>query len=107
MIGIGIDLVEMKRFGKCNRLVADLVLTADEKVEYNLRQRSIHYLATRWAAKEAAIKAIGHHVDYQAISITNDENGKPLLSFSNIKVKNAMVSISDETDYVVAMVVLE
>jgi len=52
---------------------------------------------------------------FHSIQIDNDEKGKPLLRFmgtavdliAGLNIKNAMISLSDEKHYVVAMVVLE
>ena len=109
MRGIGVDIVEVARFARSTNEFARLVLTDNEFEKYYQRNRSIHYLATRFAAKEAAAKALGHSIGFQSIEISNDANGNPQLQFigTGLKVKNAMVSISDEKDYVVAMVILE
>ena len=109
MRGIGVDLVETARFERSTYEFARLVLTDKEFEEYFQRNKSIHYLATRFAAKEAAIKALGYPLGFQSIQITNGDHGKPELKFlaTGTKVKSAMVSLSDEKEYVVAMVLLE
>lgn len=110
MIGIGVDLVETARFARSTKEFARLVLTDKEFEEWYKRKRCVQYLATRFAAKEAAIKAIGHAIPFQSLQVTNDEHGKPeLLILKGIgkKITNTFLSITDEKDYVVAMVVLE
>ncbi len=123
IVGIGVDIVETMRFEKLyarfgNRVVRRL-LTDHEIDEFNNRNQPVSYLATRFAAKEAAAKALGtgfgEVVGYKSVEISNDSNGKPLLRFfrratvlaEQKKVGNVLVSISDEKHYVVAMVVLE
>ncbi len=123
IVGIGVDIVETMRFEKLyarfgNRVVRRL-LTDHEIDEFNNRSQPVSYLATRFAAKEAAAKALGtgfgEVVGYKSVEISNDRNGKPLLRFfrratvlaEQKKVGNVLVSISDEKHYVVAMVVLE
>lgn len=123
IIGIGVDIAETIRFEKLYARFGDRVarrlLTDYEISEFNKRNRPASYLATRFAAKEAAAKALGtgfgEEVGYKSIEIGNDHNGKPHLRFfrratiliEQKQVTNVLVSISDEKHYVVAMVVLE
>ena len=109
MKGIGVDLVETARFARSTNEFARLVLTSKEFDEWFKRNRCDHYLATRFAAKEAGIKALGYPIGFQLMQVTNDARGKPELQFliDDLKVKNVMLSLSDAKDYVVAMVILE
>ena len=123
IIGIGVDIAETIRFEKLYARFGDRVarrlLTDYEISEFNKRNRPASFLATRFAAKEAAAKALGtgfgEEVGYKSIEIGNDHNGKPLLRFfrratiliEQKQVSNVLVSISDEKHYVVAIVVLE
>ena len=107
--GIGVDIVETARFARSTNEFARLVLTDKEFDEWFSRNRSDQYLATRFAAKEAAIKAIGYPIGFQLMQVSNNARGTPELQFliTDLKIKNTQLSISDEKDYVVAMVVLE
>ena len=123
IIGIGVDIAETARVEKLNakfgQRFAQRILTADELLEFDRRKRSSSYLATRFAAKEAVAKAlgtgIGEQLGFHSIQIENDSQGKPLLRFlgsavdliEELKINNALISLSDEKHYVVAMVVLE
>jgi len=123
IVGIGVDIAETARFEKLSSKFgarfARRILTDDELAEFNRRRQSSSYLATRFAAKEAAAKAlgtgIGEQFGFHSIQIDNNERGKPELRFfggateliSRLDIKNAMISLSDEKHYVVAMVVLE
>jgi holo-[acyl-carrier protein] synthase len=123
IVGIGVDIAETERFEKIwaryDGRIAQRILTRNELIEFERRNRPASYLATRFAAKEAAAKALGtgfgSGVGYKSIEINNDKNGKPLLRFLNTalqmaeqqKVENVFVSLSDEKHYVVAMVILE
>ena len=123
IIGIGVDIAETKRFetiyARFGQRIARRILTASALAEFERRNKPASYLATRFAAKEAAAKALGTGfgcgVGYKSIEIKNDKNGKPLLIFLNKasqladkkQVKNVFVSLSDEKHYVVAMVILE
>jgi len=123
IVGIGVDIAETERFEKIwaryDGRIAQRILTRNELIEFERRNKPASYLATRFAAKEAAAKALGTGfgcgVGYKSIEINNDKNGKPLLKFLNTalqmaeqkKVENVFVSLSDEKHYVVAMVILE
>ncbi len=123
IVGIGVDIVETVRVEKLSakfgERFARRILTTDELQEFGRRKHSSSYLATRFAAKEAVAKAlgtgIGEQLGFHSIQIDNDAQGKPLLRFmgtaidliAGLKIDNAMISLSDEKHYVVAMVVLE
>ena len=123
IIGIGVDIAETARVeklvAKYGQRFARRILTADELLEFDRRKHSSSYLATRFAAKEAVAKAlgtgIGEQFGFHSVQIDNDAQGKPLLRFvdsavdliAGLKINNAMISLSDEKHYVVAMVVLE
>ena len=123
IVGIGVDIAETARMEKLNarfgQRFARRILTADELLEFDRRKRSSSYLATRFAAKEAVAKAlgtgIGEQLGFHSIQIDSDSQGKPLLRFlgsavdlvAGLDINNAMISLSDEKHYVVAMVVLE
>jgi holo-[acyl-carrier protein] synthase len=123
IVGVGVDIAETGRFEKIfaryGGRIARRILTESELVEFDRRNKPATYLATRFAAKEAAAKALGtgfgSGVGYKSIEINNDKNGKPLLKFLSSasqladqkQVTNLFVSLSDEKHYVVAMVILE
>jgi holo-[acyl-carrier protein] synthase len=123
IIGIGVDIAETARMekliAKYGQRFARRILTADELLEFERRKHSSSYLATRFAAKEAVAKAlgtgIGEQLGFHSVQIDNDSQGKPLLRFlgsavdliAGLDINNAMISLSDEKHYVVAMVVLE
>ena len=123
IVGIGVDIAETARveklIAKFGQRFARRILTTDELLEFDRRKHSSSYLATRFAAKEAVAKAlgtgIGEQLGFHSIQIDNDDQGKPLLRFmgtavdliAGLNIKNAMISLSDEKHYVVAMVVLE
>ncbi|MEC9333978.1 MAG: holo-ACP synthase, partial [Pseudomonadota bacterium] len=77
------------------------------------------FLAKRFAAKEAAVKAlgtgIGNGISWQHIEVRNNDLGAPELHFSgefaamckNRGITRSVVSISDEQHYAVATVILE
>jgi len=106
--GIGVDIVETDRFAQHTVSFAHLILSDAEFDEFYNSQKPTEYLATRFAAKEAAIKAVGRKVPFLAIQVVNDRYGKPQLRFlANHVFNQASLSISHDKGFVVAMVVLE
>lgn len=119
--GLGTDIVEIARVAeavaKGDRL-AQRVLTETEMTIYLQHKDKARYLAKRWAAKEAAAKAlgtgIGRGISFQHFTITNDDLGAPLLRFSGAAKQLAddraicdfHLSISDEVHYAVATVII-
>ena len=123
IIGIGVDIVEIARVREISdrhgERFARRILTTYELGEFERRKRSSSYLALRFAAKEAVAKAlgtgIGKSLGFQSMQIENDAHGKPELRFldgaaeriAGTGISRALVSLSDERRYAVAMVVLE
>lgn len=123
IIGIGVDIVETARVDKIRDKFGDRfaqrVLTGYEMDEYRQRKNCSAYLALRFAAKEAVAKAcgtgIGEQLGFHALQIEHDAQGKPVLRFlesardlvRRLQIRSALISLSDERHYVVAMAVLE
>ncbi len=122
IVGIGTDLVQvsriessLQRFGE---RFARRVLAPEEWPRFERSARPAHYLAKRFAAKEATAKALGtgfrNGLSLQHIAITNTDLGRPQVLFSGkarllceqLGVGEAHVSISDEREYAVAFVTL-
>lgn len=121
--GVGTDIVQVVRIQQSVEQFGDdfarRILTSEELMEYQQSKQTIHFLAKRFAIKEAVAKALGtgfrQGLSWQHIRVTHDALGAPQLHFSdkaaelvaNQLVKDAHVSVADEHDYVVAFVVLE
>lgn len=120
VIGLGTDIVEIARIEQANAdsdRLAKRVLTEYEFELYLNHSEPSRYLAKRWAAKEAAAKAlgigIGRGISFQHFEITNDPLGAPKLKLllaakeaaDNKGVTSALLSISDEQSYAMATVV--
>jgi holo-[acyl-carrier protein] synthase len=123
IVGIGTDIVEIARIREQRERLGDKlakrVLTVDELAIYSSVNMPERYLAKRFAAKEAAAKAlgtgIGRGVSFQHIHISNDDNGAPLIHFTHgaalrlaqLGGSKGHISIADETHYATATVILE
>ena len=121
--GVGTDIVNIERIQKVilkNREgFIKRVLTEHEQALFSNKADSAAFCAKRFAAKEAFSKAlgtgIGRVVSFQDLTIRNNDNGKPhfipseklRLYLLEKGVKQAHLSISDESQYAVAFVVLE
>ncbi|MBW8189582.1 holo-ACP synthase [Neiella marina] len=123
IVGIGNDLVEIARIeqvlARTPERFAARILTASELSQFQQHKQPARFLAKRFAAKEAAAKAIGTGiaagVTFQDFEVTNDAAGRPLLSLSGQAktlanqrgVSACWLSLSDERHYALATVVLE
>ena len=123
ILGIGNDIVDVRRIEESlqqhGRRFAQRILSEMELEEFDASNQQAHYLAKRFAAKEATAKALGtgfrHGMSMKHISVSRDELGKPGLIFNDVaaeKVQQAAItaahlSLSDERDYALAFVVLE
>lgn len=119
--GIGLDIVEVTRIKKAVHKWQGRFLHkvfTDQEISYCLEDRvSYHSLAARFAAKEAAVKALGigfQGLSWQEIEVTNDELGKPHLHLSGkaweiakaMEVRELFVTLSHCQEYAVAQVIL-
>jgi len=125
--GIGTDILQISRLKAAlerrgDRL-AEKILGPDEMRRYLHRKskvevRGVRYLATRFAAKEAFSKAIGlgmrMPMTWRAMQTLNAPSGKPIVvtsgdlkAYMDKHQLTAQVSITDETENVVAFVIVE
>jgi holo-[acyl-carrier protein] synthase len=105
IIGIGTDIVEVSRF--MSDKLAETVLGIDEMIEYLQASNRPAYLAKRFAAKEACIKATGVIAPVSAIQILNKKSGAPYVQSAYMDDYYIHLTISDEKDYAVAFAVAE
>lgn len=114
--GIGIDIVELKRIEKAqsrNERFVNRILTKKELEKYYSyasSRRKIEFLAGRFAAKEAFVKAVGTGIgkeySFQDMEVLSDKQGKPQLFVKN-QNDRIFVSISHSEAYAVAQVIIE
>ncbi|KHE66902.1 4'-phosphopantetheinyl transferase [Halobacillus sp. BBL2006] len=113
--GIGIDMVEMDRIKqsiKRNPRFVQRILTRAEHLRFNelSEQRQIEYLSGRFAAKEAAGKAMGTGIgqlSFQDIEVLSTESGAPEMKVKGYDQLKTWISISHSSDHAIAQVVLE
>lgn len=111
--GTGIDIVNIRRISKSidehgMRFIEKILSRAEiEKIPAVKKEE---YIAGRFAAKEAFIKAAGMFIQFTGITILNDDRGKPFLAAipsDNIDPLKVHISISHDTDYAAASVIIE
>lgn len=107
--GIGTDIVQIERIDES---IATRILSANEQAVFaslSLPKRRREWLAGRFAAKEAIIKALTtktNVIGLRDIEILPDDHGKPIAvcpKAGNVKID---VSIAHERDYAVAFCVV-
>ena len=123
IFGIGTDIVKISRIEDMKSLsaFAERILSAEElKIASSYKdEKLIKFLAKQFAGKEAISKALGTGIGREAslknIEILRDEKGKPFFNainelseyLSNLGITKTHVSLSDEINYAIAMVILE
>jgi holo-[acyl-carrier protein] synthase len=125
--GIGTDICDLRRMRETwerrGDRFAQRVLGAAELEVFQMRlarhpARGLRFLATRFSAKEAFSKAIGLGIrmpmTWSSCEILNEPSGKPVIRLSGVLAEwfaarelVSHVSVTDETDYVAAFVVVE
>lgn len=122
IIGLGTDIVELARMESAlarTPKLAERVLTPNEMQGFQQAREPARYLAKRFSAKEAAVKALGtgiaKGVTWHDVEISRHESGRPLLSLSGQAAEHAcqmginswLLSYSDERHYVIATVLAQ
>ncbi len=121
--GLGSDVVRISRIERVlerhGDRFAQRILTPRELVDWAERGGTNRYVACRWAAKEAAAKALGTGirwgVGFHQIHVSNNDLGAPLLHLSGaaahrlraMGATDALLSITDDGDYAFAVVILQ
>ena len=122
IFGIGVDVLEtrrisetLERFGE--RFLAHLLMPA-ERAQLARTARPERFVAMRFAAKEAIVKAMGtgfaHGVWIRDVGVVQNSWGKPEVVYSErgervrsgLGIGEGHVTLSDESGLVVAVAVL-
>ena len=123
IFGIGTDIVEVERIKKISSVdkFAKKILSQNELNIFNelSKDKKTFFLSKQFAGKEAVSKAlgtgVGKEVSMKNIEILRDNKGKPIFNaideletyMINLGITKTHVSLSDESNYAIAMVVLE
>lgn len=123
IVGIGSDIARVERFARAmNRhgpRFAQRILGPEEHRVWLQKAQPVAFLAKRFAAKEAFVKALGlglrRGLQWCDIEVLNDPLGKPFLTLHGAAAEKAAtagvtamhITLSDEDDYAIAFVVLE
>ena len=124
IIGIGVDIVQNKRFKSLirNKSFIKRIYTKNEIRLSNKTKNKTNFFSKRFAAKESFVKAMGtgfrNNINFKDIQIFNSKSGKPYYANTkkiskmikdrfNIKKYYLFLSITDEKDYSVAFTILQ
>ncbi|HPP06582.1 MAG TPA: holo-ACP synthase [Syntrophorhabdaceae bacterium] len=106
-MGVGIDIVDIKRIKKVmdkyGERFLDRVFSFEERLLLKTRKNIHETIAGRFAAKEAFIKATGMKLPLKHIKVFQNM-GRPYIDF-NGKIYNG-ISISHERVFAVAVVII-
>lgn len=123
IFGIGVDVLEAARVQKVyerhgEHFVERLLMPA-ERAQMALTRRKERFLAMRFAAKEAIVKAMGtgfaHGVWIRDVGVVQNAWGRPEVVYSargeavrrQLGVGDGHVTLTDEAGLIVAVAVLE
>lgn len=122
IVGLGTDIVEIARIEAAlarTPALARRILTPAEQVAFDSARTPARLLAKHFAAKEAAVKAlgtgIGRGVGWQQLQVVRRSGQAPVLALSGQAAEIARqrgirhwhLSYSDERHYVTATVIAE
>jgi len=120
VISIGTDIIECHRIAqmieKHGEVFLQRVFTHREILYCSTRRAANQHYAGRWAAKEAALKALGtgwsKGIQWTDVEVQNEVGGKPILVLTNraleiaiaAGIEKMMISISHCRAYAIAYV---
>ena len=105
IVGNGVDIIENNRIKKSLKIKGFInrIFTQNEINKSKKFNNKVNYLAKRFAAKEAFVKALGEgfrgNINFNDIDITNDKKGKPLIKISKNVKKILKRNISWKSPY--------
>ena len=123
ILGLGTDLVEVARItnsiSSFGTAFTHRVFTAVERTYSESKPNSAERYAARFAAKEAAMKALGTGwtggITWTQLEVTNDADGRPALTFRDeakaradaLGVRRIWISLTHTAELASAVVILE
>jgi len=123
IVGTGVDIAEVPRIAAAIERFGERFLRrifTDNEIRYcESKANKIERFAARFAAKEAALKAIGtgwrRGVAWRDVEVTREWGGRPTMVFHGVAgefaaklgVKRVHVSLSHTAEHAIAHVILE
>ncbi len=123
IVGTGIDIVEVPRVAaaveRFGERFLQRVFTADEILYCRSKANAAERLAARFAAKEAALKALGTGwrggIAWRDVEVQRAPGGRPTLAFhgkaaefaARLGATHASLSLSHTEEHAIATVILE
>ena len=123
IFGVGTDIVELARiqqtYERFGMHFVDRLLMDEERALFERSKWPVRFLAMRFAAKEATVKAMGtgfaHGMWIRDVGIINNAWGRPLVIWSargkgvcqELGIAAGHVSLSDDAGLVLAFAVVE
>ena len=122
IFGIGTDILQIERIQKVfdrhgERFVTHLLMP-EERAAYETKARGVRFLAMRFAAKEAIVKAMGtgfaHGMWLRDVGVVQNAWGRPEVVWSqrgrelcaSLGIGDSHITLTDEAGLVVAVAVL-
>lgn len=122
IFGIGTDIVELSRvqetYNRFGDRFVDRLLMDEERKLFEKNKMPVRFLAMRFAAKEATVKAMGtgfaHGVWIRDVGIVNNAWGRPEIIWSdrgrsvcdNLGIGEGHVSLTDDAGLILAFAVV-
>jgi holo-[acyl-carrier protein] synthase len=122
IFGVGIDVLEAQRmhgtYARFGAHFVDRLLLPQERTQFERTQRPERFLAMRFAAKEAIVKAMGtgfaHGMWIRDVGVVQNAWGKPEVIYSErgdqvrrrLGIGEGHVTLTDEAGLVVAVAIL-
>jgi len=117
ILGTGIDIIELSRIQKAYESLGDKFLKKIlHSTEWEIfsgiqgEKRKLEFLAGRFAAKEAFMKAkgVGMALSFSSIAVLNEKSGAPYILYEeSAPCEKIHLSLSHSKDYAVASVTIE
>lgn len=122
IFGIGTDILQIERiqtvFDRHGERFVTHLLMPEERSAYETKSRGVRFLAMRFAAKEAIVKAMGtgfaHGIWLRDVGVVQNAWGRPEVIWSqrgrelckSLGIGDSHITLTDEAGLVVAVAVL-